>query len=84
MYLPATAMVTLCFGWMTRWTNLSQSSSAGDGVWPEFDVTPDGLRLIDHVPDVTVAELRAITGAPFSVESSLMRSAVGQPHERRA
>ena len=49
-----------------------------------FDVTPDGLRLIDHVPDVTVAELRAITGAPFSVESSLMRSAVGQPHERRA
>jgi 3-oxoacid CoA-transferase subunit B len=31
-----------------------------------FDVTPDGLRLVELAPGVTVEDLRAVTEAPFS------------------
>jgi 3-oxoacid CoA-transferase subunit B len=30
-----------------------------------FDVSPDGLRLVELTPGVTVEELRAVTEAPF-------------------
>jgi 3-oxoacid CoA-transferase subunit B len=33
-----------------------------------FDVTPDGLRCVDIAPDVTLDELRAATGAPFTTK----------------
>jgi 3-oxoacid CoA-transferase subunit B len=32
-----------------------------------FDITADGLRLIETAPDVTVDELREKTGVPFLV-----------------
>ena len=31
-----------------------------------FDVTPDGLKLIETAPDVTQEELRKQTGVPFA------------------
>lgn len=36
-----------------------------------FDVTPEGLVLRDLAPDQTVEELRALTGAPFTVDAAL-------------
>jgi 3-oxoacid CoA-transferase subunit B len=39
-----------------------------------FDVTPDGLVLVDHCVDATIEELRATTDAPFTVNTSLLRS----------
>ena len=36
-----------------------------------MDVTDDGLVLRELAPDVTVEEVRAATGAPFSVDPSL-------------
>jgi 3-oxoacid CoA-transferase subunit B len=37
----------------------------------DFDVTHDGLRLRAAAPGVALAELRDLTGAPFSVEPVL-------------
>jgi 3-oxoacid CoA-transferase subunit B len=36
-----------------------------------FDVTPHGPALIDHHPDVDIAELRSMTGANFGVADGL-------------
>ena len=33
-----------------------------------FDVTPEGLVLVEAAPGVDVDELRGLTGAPFVVE----------------
>jgi 3-oxoacid CoA-transferase subunit B len=41
-----------------------------------FDVTPEGLVLADHCVDATIEELRATTDAPFTVATSLVRSAL--------
>jgi 3-oxoacid CoA-transferase subunit B len=30
-----------------------------------FDVTPDGLHLVERTPGVTIEDLREVTGAPF-------------------
>ncbi|MCD6035736.1 MAG: CoA transferase subunit [Rickettsiales bacterium] len=32
-----------------------------------FDITPQGMVLVDHAPDVTVEEIRKQTEAPFTV-----------------
>jgi 3-oxoacid CoA-transferase subunit B len=39
-----------------------------------FDVTPDGLRLVETAPGVTRADLDAATGAPFSAGPAPRRS----------
>jgi len=31
-----------------------------------FDVTPSGLKLVEHAPDITLDDLRAKTGVPFN------------------
>ena len=36
-----------------------------------FDITENGLELVEHAPDVTVEEIRQKTEAPFTVASSL-------------
>jgi acyl CoA:acetate/3-ketoacid CoA transferase beta subunit len=36
-----------------------------------FDVTPDGLLLIEHAPDITVEEIQKRTEATFKLSPSL-------------
>jgi len=36
-----------------------------------FDVTTNGLELIDHHPDITIDELRGTTGATFDITAGL-------------
>ena len=40
-----------------------------------FDVTPNGLVLVDKAPDVTVEVIRAKTEAPFDVHPELEKAA---------